>query len=88
MNASPFRVTYHLSARKQLDGIEPRKVREQIERRMNALKNDPMPEGVKKLSQPQDAFRVRQGEHRIICQVQASQIIILRIGHWREVYRR
>lgn len=88
MNASPFHVTYHLSARKQLDGIEPRKVREQIERRIVALKNNPMPEGAKKLSRPQDAFRVRQGEHRIIYQVQESQIIILRIGHRREVYRR
>ena len=88
MNASPFRVTFHPSARKQLDGLEPRKVREQIERRINALKNNPMPEGVKKLSQPQDALRVRQGEHRIIYQVRESQIIILRIGHRREVYRR
>ena len=88
MNTSPFGVTYHPSARQQLDGLEPRKVREQIKRRINPLEDNPTPEGVKKLSQPQDAFRVRQGEHRIIDQVRESQIVILRIGHRKEVCRR
>lgn len=37
MSVSPFRVTCHPSARKQLDKIEPTRVREQITRRINAL---------------------------------------------------
>ena len=87
MNVSPFRVTYHPGARKQLDKIEPRKIRGQIARRIDALENNPMPDNAKKLSQPQGAFRLRQGEYRIIYQVRESQIVILQIGHRRDVYR-
>jgi len=87
MNVSPFRVTYHPGAKKQLESIEPRKIREQITRRIDALRDNPKPDRAKKLAQPQGAFRVRQGEHRIIYKVRESQIVILRIGHRKDVYR-
>ena len=83
----PFRVSYHPEAKKQLEKIEPQKVRRQVLRKIDGLKKNPKPAVAKKLSGRDDEFRLRQGEHRIVYALQGSEIVILKIGHRREVYR-
>jgi len=52
--------------------------------------NNPFPRGVKKLSGKEDLYRLQVGDHRIIYQVQHNALLVLvvKLGHRREVYRR
>jgi mRNA interferase RelE/StbE len=69
-----------------------RKLGKDVQRRILAkaekLQDDPFPPGAEKLT-GHDAYRVRVGDYRIIYAVQAAKlvILILDVGHRREVYR-
>jgi mRNA interferase RelE/StbE len=79
-------------AKKSLAKMDP-----QIARRLTAF----MRERVAKLDDPRSAgesltgpelggyWRYRVGDHRIVCEIQDKKIVVLvlRIGHRREVYR-
>ena len=56
--------------------------------RIQSLAHEPRPPGCQKLS-GQDAYRIRQGDYRIIYTVddQVRMIEIVKVGHRKEVYR-
>ena len=56
---------------------------------MDALAANPRPKGVKKLSGPDDLYRIRVGDYRIVYQIHDDRLIVLvvRIGHRKDVYR-
>lgn len=60
-----------------------------VVKKIKSLEQDPFPAGVTKLQGQANLFRVRQGDYRIIFQVKGKKLIILivKIGHRREVYR-
>ncbi len=64
-------------------------VQHAIRERIDALAEHPRPRGVEKLSGEDDLYRIREGEYRIIYQIQDRQLLILvvHIGHRRDVYR-
>lgn len=76
------------SAAKELADLPP-KDRGRIIVRIQALSDDPRPAGVEKLS-GQERYRVRQGDYRILYEIedQVLRIVVIKIGHRREVYRR
>lgn len=61
---------------------------QRILRRIDALADDPRPAGCEKLS-GQERYRVRQGDYRVVYEIQDDRLMVLivRIGHRREVYR-
>lgn len=79
-------------ALKVLEGL-PAKIRGQMKRRIETLAADPNPPGSKKLHGVMDGenpvHRVRQGDYRILYSIRSnpSQIVILDIGHRKDVYR-
>lgn len=82
-----FELEFKASVAKDTRNIpaeDPRK----ILRRIEALCADPWPPGSTKLA-GSDCHRVRQGNYRIIYQVIAQRlvIVVIKIGHRREVYR-
>jgi mRNA interferase RelE/StbE len=60
-----------------------------ILRRIEALADDPRPNGCEKLS-GLERYRVRQGSYRIIYEIIDNQLVVtvVKIGHRREVYKR
>jgi len=56
---------------------------------MRGLANTPRPPGCDKLAGVDNLYRVRVGDSRIVYQVQDQVLIVLvvKIGHRREVYR-
>jgi mRNA interferase RelE/StbE len=60
-----------------------------IVRKIENLKDNPLPEGSAKLKGSINLFRIRHGDNRIIYQLQNKVllIIIIRIGHRREIYK-
>mgnify|MGYP001616265716 CR=1 FL=1 len=82
-----YRLLIKPSAVKELE-ILPRKDRPRVVARIRGLSVVPRPPGCEKLS-GQDLYRVRQGRYRILYVVQDPEqaVVIIRIGHRREVYR-
>jgi mRNA interferase RelE/StbE len=64
-------------------------MRERITEAIDALARDPRPRGVTKLA-GRDDYRIRVGNHRIVYAVDDAQrlVVVARIAHRREAYRR
>ncbi|MGC2298978.1 MAG: type II toxin-antitoxin system RelE/ParE family toxin [Acidobacteriaceae bacterium] len=87
-----WQIEYDASARKDLTRLD-----KEVARRITAL----MRERVARLDDPRstgqalkgsalgDLWRYRVGDYRIVCDIQGKKIVVLvlRIGHRREVYR-
>lgn len=66
-----------------------RNTQKRILARIEKLEEDPRPHDASKLQSPEDLYRVRVGDYRIVYQVEDDRLIILivRVGNRREVYR-
>jgi mRNA interferase RelE/StbE len=88
---SLYGYAYSEAALKFLEAISPPKVRSQIKKRIDALASNPIPPGCKKLHGLTDGdhpiYRVRQGDYRILYSIRPVVIVILEIGHRKDVYR-
>jgi mRNA interferase RelE/StbE len=82
-----YEVRLKRSVAKDLRAIPVKDVA-RILRRIEALKVDPRPPGVEKLS-GQEKYRIRQGVYRIIYEIRNQKLIIVvvKIGHRRDIYR-
>ncbi len=67
----------------------PADVRDRITSAILALRDDPLPHGVRKLQGMERHFRLRIGDYRILYEFEsaAQTIIIYRVKHRREAYR-
>ena len=77
------------SAARELEAVEPRAQRQRLVARIRALAGDPRPAGSEKLVGRASLLRLRQGDHRILYEVDdgARRVVVVKIGHRREVYR-
>jgi mRNA interferase RelE/StbE len=64
-------------------------VRRRLRPRIDALAENPRPHGVETLEGEKNLYRIRVGDYRIIYQIRDDVLVVLivRIGHRREVYR-
>lgn len=83
-----YTIQFKPSAFRQLEKL-PREVQKRIVARIEMLSDDPFPPGCKKLSGLADTWRIRAGDYRVLYQVHRGVllILVLGIGHRREVYR-
>ena len=82
-----FEIIFKRSVAKDLRQI-PKKDVAKILKRMEALRVEPRPVGVEKLS-GQEKYRIRQGVYRILYEIRNTELIVVvvKIGHRRDVYR-
>ena len=82
-----YKIIFQKSAGKALEKI-PNSISERILLKINTLKENPYPQGVKKLVGSDSLYRIRIGEYRVIYSVfqQILTIEIIRIGHRKDVY--
>ena len=75
-------------AQKALARIEQRD-RGRIANAIRGLARDPRPPGVKRLT-GRDAYRLRVGDYRVLYEIEDQQLVVLvvDVGHRREIYRR
>lgn len=83
-----FEIRFKESVAKDLRHL-PNKDVKRILRRIEALRNEPRPISCEKLS-AQERYRVRQGMYRIIYEIKSQElvIIVIKVGHRRDVYQR
>ena len=77
------------SAGKELEAVGSKGDRHLIVQRIHALVADPRPPGSEKLAGYDDRYRIRQGNYRVVYEIDddAIEVTIYKIGHRREVYR-
>ena len=84
-----YKIKIKPSASKELELIGSKKDRQRIINRIQRLADNPRPAGCEKLEAKEDKYRVRQGSYRVVYFIddQRRLVIIIKIGHRREVYR-
>jgi len=83
-----FELVFKRTVAKDLRSF-PKKDVTRILQRIEALRDDPRPRGVEKLS-GRDIYRVRQGVYRILYEIRDNELIIvvIQVGHRSDVYRK
>jgi len=83
-----YSLEFTASALKEFQTLD-RQIQRRVTEKVKALCEDPFPSGVKELRGEVDHFRIRVGDYRIVYRMDGSRvvIVIVRIGHRREVYR-
>jgi mRNA interferase RelE/StbE len=64
-------------------------VQKRIVKRLKSLRENPRPQGVKKLAGEDDLYRIREGDYRIIYMIRDKELIVLvvKIGDRKKIYR-
>ena len=69
----------------------PVRDRERVERRIDALADDPRPpQSTRLVGTNPRAYRLRQGDYRVVYEVNddALEVTVTKVAHRRDVYRR
>ena len=82
-----YQVILPKSVRKELDRL-PDDIVGRIMTRLAGLETNPRPADVKKLK-GRNAWRIRIGDYRVIYEIhdRILQILVVTVGHRREIYR-
>lgn len=85
---SEFRIEVSSTAEKQLAALE-RDDQVTVVRAIRKLTDNPRPRGCRKLRDYSDVYRIRVGVFRILYSIEQERllILVLKIGHRRDVYR-
>lgn len=80
--------TRALQELKKLDRPEARRILDYLQERV-AIREDPRTLATRLTGQWNDYWRFRVGDHRVVCRIEDHDLVVLvvRIGHRREVYR-
>lgn len=83
-----YKIEISRTAEKRLKKL-PKADRRRVVGAILELAGDPNPRGARKLYGYEDVFRIRVGHYRILYSVSELEIviIILKIGHRKDVYR-
>jgi mRNA interferase RelE/StbE len=83
-----YRIQWLPAARRQLRKL-PKPASERVFFLVDALAENPRPEGCRKLAGHDARFRIRVGDYRAIYEVRDNMLVVLvvTVGHRREVYR-
>jgi mRNA interferase RelE/StbE len=82
-----YKIFFKKSAEKDFRAI-PKNDLKKILDRIEALAEDPRPQGCEKLT-GQQKYRLRQGRYRILYSIQDDELTIwvVKIGHRKDIYR-
>ncbi len=82
-----YTLTYTQRAERDISGLDS-KTKERIGKTLLRFKEEPL-KYAEKLSDPiLGTYRFRIGDYRAIFDLEGNEIVVLRVGHRREIYRR
>ncbi len=83
-----YRIVIKASAAKVLEKL-PENITARIERRIDALADDPRPSGVVKMHGDSNLWCIRVGDYRVVYEIHDQQILVLvlSIGNRKDIYR-
>jgi mRNA interferase RelE/StbE len=82
-----YELTYTRRAEKDIKKLDAA-VRKRVGKALLQYKSDPM-KYAEKLTDPSlGTYRFRIGDYRVAFDIAGSELVVLRVGHRREIYRR
>lgn len=83
-----YQTEFSSSARRQLKKL-PSDIQLEIREAVNQLATTPRPMGIEKMSGNEDLYRIRVRDYRIIYEIydEVLVVVVVKVGHRREVYR-
>ena len=83
-----YTVEFTVSAAREFRSLD-RQMQRRISAKVAELAENPFPPGVRKFQGEDNHWRIRVGDYRIIYRGEKQRVVvvIVRIGHRREVYR-
>ncbi len=83
-----YEIKFEKCALKDFESLSKRQA-EKIAKQVAFLKENPRPPGTKKLKGRNSLYRVRVGDYRIVYAVEddVCVILIVRVGHRKEIYK-
>jgi len=88
MTPTLYQIEFAESAAKEFRAL-PNQVKQRVSQSIDALAQNPRPDGVRKLQAATDRYRVRVSQYRVVYEIndRARLVRIIRIRHRRDVYR-
>ena len=85
----PYRLEFSAKAARQFKALPPQ-VQRLLQPHLDTLAVNPRSPRVTKLSEYETLFRCRAGDYRIFFEIQEDErfILLVKVGHRREVYRK
>jgi mRNA interferase RelE/StbE len=81
-----YRLFYTARAERDMAKLDPG-VKERIRQALERYARDPFRHVRKMVSPELGMYRFRIGDWRVICDIYEDCIVVLRVGHRREIYR-
>ncbi len=82
-----YKLVYTRRAEKDIRDLDPN-IKERLGKSLLQYSEDPLKHAEKLTDPSLGSFRFRIGEYRVIFDLHGDEIIVLRVGHRREIYRR
>jgi mRNA interferase RelE/StbE len=85
-----YEVIVPKSVQKEIDALSDEGLRDRIEEDIEALSENPRPDGVVKMKGHNSRYRIRIGNYRVVYDINDGQllVLVLQCRHRREVYRK
>ena len=84
-----YKITLTVAPAKLLKGLRDEALKVRLFKGLRSLETNPRPLGSRKLQGTDELYRVRIGDYRILYRIQDALLVVLvvQIGHRREIYR-
>ena len=82
-----YRLVYTHRAIRDLDELDA-SVKQRIGKTLLRYKSDPLQHAESLKQSELGSYRFRIGDYRAVFDLEGDQIVVLRVGHRREIYRR
>lgn len=82
-----FKIVYAKRAERDIDRLD-QETKERIKEALEKYSDSPLNYSRKMIDQALGTYRFRVGDYRVIFDIEGEQIIILRVGHRKDIYRR
>ena len=82
-----YKIVFTGRAAKDISKLEP-EIKENIGDALKRYGKDPLNHARKMVDPSLGNYRFRIGDYRVIFDIEGDEIIVLRVGHRKEIYRR
>jgi mRNA interferase RelE/StbE len=82
-----YRLVYTYRAVKDIDALDP-SVKRRIGKTLQRYEQHPLTHAEPLKQSELGSYRFRIGDYRVIFDLEGEQIVVLRVGHRRDIYKR
>lgn len=84
--SGPYELLYTRRAVRDIEALDVL-AKKRLARKLEDLRKDPLRASTRLMNPRVGHYRYRVGDYRVIFDLHGSKIVLLRVGHRREIYR-